>query len=254
MWEYFTLKRGWCKKDSRGRCSRTTRRKARSLATGVALQKDSGTCQKQCGRRLRSPDNAPCLQRSEALQLGEFSKEEYRKEGKLCEWTFEGLREASEMVAMNDIGRLGIAQEILRKKNTDFPRRIIAPADGKGGVTLSYVCSHCNCCPLDDDIWWVSTGHEDSNNRKKKHCNWWGAACGGQYEWRAPNRILVVQLGVNANAAKVSKAHAAPWGLCDNLITALRLLANQQKDGDSPIQSTVTGLHERSRRRIFGPG
>ena len=110
-----------------------------------------------------------------------------------------------------DIGRLGIAQEILRKSK-DFLRRIIAPVDGMGGVTLSYVCPNCNCFPLDDYIWWVSTGHGDGNNRKKKHCNWWCAACGGQYEWRAPNRILVVQHGVNANEAKVFKAHAAPLG------------------------------------------
>ena len=40
-------------------------------------------------------------------------------------------------------------------------------------------------------------------------------------------------------------------GLCDNLINALRLLANQQINGDSPIQSIVTGLHERSRRGIM---
>ena len=119
-----------------------------------------------------------------------------------------------------------------------------------GGVTLSYVC-HCNCFPLEDDIWWVSTGHGDSNNRKKKHCNWWCAACGGQYEWRAPDRILVVQFGVNANEAKVFTAYAAPLVLCDNLINALKLLANQQKDGDSPIQSVVTGLHERSRSGFF---
>ena len=52
----------------------------------------------------------------------------------------------------------------------------------------------------------VSTGHGYGNNRKKKHCNWWCGACGGQYEWRAPNRILVVQIGVNANEAKVFKA------------------------------------------------
>ena len=43
---------------------------------------------------------------------------------------------------------------------------------------------------------------------------------------------------------KVFKAHAAPSELCDNLINALKLLANQQKDGDSPIQSVVTGQHE----------
>ena len=47
------------------------------------------------------------------------------------------------------------------------------------------------------------------------------------------------------------KAHGAPLGLCDNLINALKLLANQQKDGDSPIQSIVTGLHEESRRGIM---
>ena len=54
--------------------------------------------------------------------------------------------------------------------------------------------------------------------------------------------------------AKVFKSHAAPLGLCDNLINSLKLLANQQTDGDTPIQSIVTGLHERSRKGIMeGP-
>ena len=69
-----------------------------------------------------------------------------------------------------------------------------------------------------------------------------------QCAWRAPNRLLVVQAGESASQAKVFKAHAAPKGLCENLINALKLLANQQKDGDSPIQSIVTGLRERSRK------
>ena len=60
-----------------------------------------------------------------------------------------------------------------------------------------------------------------------------------------------MQFGVNANEAKVFTAYAAPLVLCDNLINALKLLANQQKDGDSPIQSVVTGLHERSRSGFF---
>ena len=59
------------------------------------------------------------------------------------------------------------------------------------------------------------------------------------------------QIGANANEAKVFKAHATPSGLCDNLINALKLLANQQKDGDSPIQSIVTGLHAKRRRGIM---
>ena len=86
---------------------------------------------------------------------------------------------------------------------------------------------------FDDNIWWVSAGHGDGNKRKKKHCS---------------------QLGANANEAKVFTAHAASFGLCGNLINALKLLATQQTHGDSPIQSIVTGLHERSRRGITRTG
>ena len=63
----------------------------------------------------------------------------------------------------------------------------------------------------------------------KKHCSWWWATCGERYVWRAPNRILAVQLGTNGDEAKVFRAHAVQQGLCENLINALKLLANQQK-------------------------
>ena len=105
-----------------------------------------------------------------------------RKERKLCEWTFERLQEACDKVAMEDISHLSIALEILGK-STELLRRIIAPADGMGRVALSCVCPHCNSFPLEDYIWCGSSGHGDGNHIKKKHCNWWCAACGGQYEW-----------------------------------------------------------------------
>ena len=35
------------------------------------------------------------------------------------------------------------------------------------------------------------------------------------------------------------RAHAAPQGMCDNLIDALKLLAKQQMDGDSPVEKIV---------------
>ena len=64
--------------------------------------------------------------------------------------------------------------------------------------------------------------------------------------------LLVVQTGVSASQAKVFFfAHAASEGLCENLINALKLLANQQKYGDCPIPSTVTVLCERSRKGIM---
>ena len=60
--------------------------------------------------------------------------------------------------------------------------------------------------------------------------------------WRAPNRVLVIQDHKNRRNAKVFRAHAAPQGMCDNLSNALKLLANQQKDGDSPVKMVVQGL------------
>ena len=98
-------------------------------------------------------------------------KERYREKEKSSEWTLERMREAYEKMARNEIGRLDIVQKIFRK-STEFPRRIIAPVGGMGGVTLSYICPHCNSFPLEDHVWWVSTGHGDSNNRKKKHFSW----------------------------------------------------------------------------------
>ena len=35
--------------------------------------------------------------------------------------------------------------------------------------------------------------------------------------------------------------------VCENLINALKLLANQEEDGDGPMQSNVTNLFEGSR-------
>ena len=60
----------------------------------------------------------------------------------------------------------------------------------------------------------------------------------------------MVQTGESVNQAKVFKAHAVPQGLCGNLINALKLLANQQEDGESLIQNIVTNLCEVSRKGL----
>ena len=59
-----------------------------------------------------------------------------------------------------------------------------------------------------------------------------------------------MQIGTNEDEAKVVTAHAIPQGLCESLITALKLLANQQKDCDSPIHSIIMGLEEKYSERI----
>ena len=63
-----------------------------------------------------------------------------------------------------------------------------------------------------------------------------------KYDWKQPNTLLVVQTGDSIEQAKVFKAHAVPQGLCANLITALKLLANQQEDGGGLLQHIVKNL------------
>ena len=121
----------------------------------------------------------------------------------------------------DDRGRLGIAQETLRRRARTSLRRIIAPVDGMGRVTLSYICPHCNSFPLDDCIWWYPRDTETAATERRYIATGGVRLVQDQHEWRAPNRILVVQLDVNANEAKVFKTHAAHLGLCDNLTDAL---------------------------------
>ena len=59
-----------------------------------------------------------------------------------------------------------------------------------------------------------------------------------------------MQLGANEDEAKVFTARAVPQRLCENLTNAPRLLANQQRDGDSPNEHIVTGSRENSRERV----
>ena len=131
----------------------------------------------------------------------EASKEAIRDNGEISEWAFAGLKEAYDKVASGDVGRLSIVQDILRE-GTDFRRRIIAPASGVGGVTLSYVFPPCNCLK-----WWVSSGH-------LVVCGFWWPV---QLEC-SEKKKLVTEVSAHSHEAKVFKAQAAPQGLCDSLI------------------------------------
>ena len=107
---------------------------------------------------------------------------------------------------------------------------------------MSYLCPNCNNFPLKDYVWWVSG--------RKGRDNWWCAICGEKHDWKQPHRLLVVQTGESIDQAKVFKAHAVPQGLCANVISALKLLANQQEDKDNLIQNIVTNLGEGNRKGL----
>ena len=144
------------------------------------------------------------------------------------------IQECFYELRQEDDERKSIAQHILQK-STDFPRRIKAPVGRQGGVTLSYVCPRCHHFQIEHRTWWVSTRH------RKRQCNWWCAACGGQHDWTNPNRVLAVQDSMNPSEAKVFRAHAPPNGVCENRVCALKFLAHQQLGGDSPVQVPVEG-------------
>ena len=84
----------------------------------------------------------------------------------------------------------------------------------------------------------------------RKHTKWWCVICGEKYDWKPPNRVLVVQTGDSIEQAKVFKSRAVPQGLCGTLINALKLLANQQEDGDDLSQNIVKNLGKESRRGL----
>ena len=141
---------------------------------------------------------------------------------KASEWAFDRIKEAFDLVAKDEAENMSIVQEIMLR-STDYLRRIVAPVGGQGGVTMSYLCPHCNSFTREDYVREVSG---------RKSTKWWCAICGEKYDWKQPNRLLVVQTGDSIEQAKVFKAHAVPQGLCANLINAMKLLANQQEDGD----------------------
>ena len=94
-------------------------------------------------------------------------------------------------------------------KNTDFLRRIIAPNDGVGGVTLSYVWPHCHCFPLEER----------------------SSVTGGvqlRPVWlEAKNTVLghTIQHGPPRSN---NFSGSCSTGTCDKLINALKLLTNQR--------------------------
>ena len=98
------------------------------------------------------------------------------------------------------------------------------PAGGEGGVSLCRICAHIAVAFLQRNIF--------GGYRPERSTADGGAqSLETKYEWTAPNSLLVQTTSVSASQAKVVKAHAASK-VCENLINTLKLLANQQKDGD----------------------
>ena len=178
-----------------------------------------------------------------ALNSGEWEeyKNTFRNEVKVSEWALDRTTEASEKVAK---GLLKKAEH--RPRNHDRKYRVLATHHASRESKEALRCH--TCARFVKVSRWKTTFGGSLGDK--------GAIIGGaqlvekKYSWRQPNRLLVEHTGDSVNQAKVFRAHARPQGLCGNLINALKLLANQQEDGDGLIQSIVTNLCEESREGL----
>ena len=107
----------------------------------------------------------------------------------------------------------------------------------------------CHRSPLEDFMWWVSSGH------RRKQCKSLCEAYGGHYNHKNPNRSLVIQDGVSASETKVFRALALPQGVCGNLIITLALdepaerwRQSRRDDCGGPFWKTQRKITEERRR------
>ena len=140
------------------------------------------------------------------METGKNTKAFFRTEVKATGWAFDRIKEAFEQVAQDEARKLSIVQEIMIR-STEYLRRIIAPAGGQGGVTMSYLCPKCNT-----SLWKTTFGGFPVQK---------GVTTGGaqfvekKNDWKQPNRLLVVQTGESINQAKVFKAHGEPQAFAE---------------------------------------
>ena len=155
MWEYF------CQERARVERFREEAEEERP-AGGMQGQWQLESPAKECLEQVKCGNDTDCTHRMKkqgflALKSGEWEKYQstFRNEVKVSEWAFNRMKEAFEKVAKDEARKLSTVQEIMIR-STDYLRRIIPPAVGQGGVTMSHLCPHCNSFPMEHYIYWVS--------------------------------------------------------------------------------------------------
>ena len=101
----------------------------------------------------------------------------------------------------------------LCRKSTDFLRTVIAPVGGMGGVTLSHICPHCNSFPF-GEIGTFGGYRRGTETAERRSTAVGGVRCvEANYEWSTQQGSDSAARYIDADEAKVFRAHAAPQGL-----------------------------------------
>ena len=138
MWEYY------CRERSRVKKLREDAEKERNEGIQGQWSESPAKEYLEHVKCFKDTDCTPKMMKHAFIALKGGNWEEYkntcRTEVKATEWAFDRTKGASEMVAKDEARKLSTVQEIMMR-STDYLRRIIAPAGGQGGVTMSYLCA-----------------------------------------------------------------------------------------------------------------
>ena len=153
VWEYFTLNRAEAK--------RIRDDAAREKQEGISGQWQQEYSSREILEDARRNEDMVCsseILRRSYLAIRDSRCEEIQEEciekGKSSVRALETTSDAPREGGKRRSWTIGHRTGNLEKKSTDFLRRIIAPVGGSGGVTLLYICTHCNSFLLDVCIWW----------------------------------------------------------------------------------------------------
>ena len=143
-------------------------------------------------------------------------------------------------MAKDEARKLSTVQEVMLRR-TDYLRRIIAPAGGQGGVTLSYLCPHCNSFPLEDYVWWTQL-ERSTTGAQSVEKNMSGERPTG-YWWCNQAKVPIRQ-GLQSSCGTAGLV----WKLdhCPQTVSE-----PAEEDGDSPIQSIVKGSRKKGLRNFI---
>ena len=189
MWErIFSCERSKSKEVSRG-CRETE--KPEGIQGQWQRESPAKEYLEQVKCNVKTPNAPPRMMKEAffALKGGDWEEDKniFRVQAEAAEWAFGRVQEAFEKVAQDEARKLSTVQE-------DHVQKYRLLAAHHRANRRARRCHECHTCAgtrnnfrLEDYVWWVSAG--------KKHTSWWCAICGGKYDWRAPNRMLVVQTG-----------------------------------------------------------
>ena len=210
MWEQFTVKNVWA------RTVLEDAAKVTQLGTDGGLQHESPNKEELEAFAAQHRLALRWLTDAQSIPCGEI-----RRLGKvLGKWQTQRRTSVKVRECYNEADR-ALRSRYCRKARTSSGGPSSQSKDMEGSHGL-------RCARMVTDTRWKSTSG-------KKQCNWWCVACGGQCNWKNPNRILALQNSTDRR----SSARGDTRNLCDNLINAFKLVVNRQKAGDSPVNMVV---------------